>query len=112
MSISPKNAEIAARMVGLDQTGPIRADDRDALIAQAGRLARFMDSYDRVDSDIAALGASLRSAFSTINLEPFQQFKNELPKVVEQIARSPAYLQQVEQLRQAAVQLRVPKLPI
>lgn len=47
MSISIQNAEKAARMVGLDRGGPIRQDDRDAKIAQAGRLARFMDQLDR-----------------------------------------------------------------
>lgn len=112
MSISPENAEIAARMVGLDQAGPMRADDRDALMVKAARLARFMDASDHLAADIVATGEMWRSAISSINLEPFQQFADRLPKAIEEIARSPAFLQEVEKLRQAAAQIRVPKLPL
>lgn len=55
MTISPKNALRAARMVGLDRSGPIEADVKAAKIAQAGRLARFMDQLDQpIPEDVLA----------------------------------------------------------
>lgn len=53
--ISSKNAERAAVLVGLDQLGPIHCDDLDRRIAQAARLARFMDQLDRPLPDGLAL---------------------------------------------------------
>lgn len=53
MTISLKNAERAAAMVGLNEPGAIRKEHLDAKIAQAGRLALFMDQLDQpVPSDL------------------------------------------------------------
>ncbi|WP_448660311.1 hypothetical protein ACPVPU_07315 [Sphingomonas sp. CJ99] len=49
MSISPKNAAIAAQLVGLGSPGPILASDKSNRLVAAARLARFMDQLGRID---------------------------------------------------------------
>lgn len=46
MPLSEKNLALAARMTGLSQPGPIRADDLDMLRVQTSRLAEFLDRMD------------------------------------------------------------------
>lgn len=45
--LSPKNVALAARLTGLNETGPIRADDLDTLRVQTARLAGFLDRLDQ-----------------------------------------------------------------
>lgn len=50
MALSPKNALIAAKKVGLLETGPMHVKDRDERILAAGRLASFLDRMDHLDT--------------------------------------------------------------
>ena len=63
MTISTKNAERALKMVGLDQSGPIRADDKAERIVQAARLAEFLDRTDHLNQIDPAI-------LPEINLKP------------------------------------------
>lgn len=45
--LSPKNVALAARMTGLSQPGPIRADRLDEQRASTARLAGFLDRLDQ-----------------------------------------------------------------
>ena len=45
--LTPKNAALAASMTGLDRPGPVRADQKDELMAATARLASFLDRLDQ-----------------------------------------------------------------
>lgn len=46
MKLSLKNVERAAKMTGLDSSGPILASEKDQLLAKTARLAEFLDRHE------------------------------------------------------------------